>query len=140
MKKTTLKQKKTHQTDKLLVYAISSAYSDLLICQKINQWLKINLSLDTDHKIIVKNMTISFRRYSFEFEEGIEKYFLYVNENQGHFLFPELKKVDFILIIYTETESQSIRDLLQELKREKEFTVLYRVPVSSVKSLSKIEI
>ncbi|MBN1953210.1 MAG: IPExxxVDY family protein [Bacteroidales bacterium] len=140
MKKTVLKEKRLNQHDKVLVYAISSSETDLRICMKLNQWLGINLALDTDLELVVKGNTLSFRKYYFEFEEEIEKYLFLVNKNQGQYLFPELKQIDYLLLIHTETHSRSIVDKLNELKKEREFTVLYKVEPASLKSFSRIVI
>lgn len=138
MKKTILKEKKASQSDNLLAYAISSSESDLRICMKLNQWLDINLSLDSDYQALIKGEPVFFRRYYFEFDEGIEKFFFFVNNSQGQYLFPELKKVDYILLVQVETDSLSLREKLTELKNDREFTVFYPLEPGSLKSLSKI--
>jgi hypothetical protein len=136
MKKSILKY--TEHNDTVLIYAIASAESDLQICMKINQKLNINLTLGEDCEVLIKKESILFRRYHYESEEIIEKYQLFVNRMHGHFLFPELKKVDFLLIITTEASPASIESLLRELKERKEFTTFTKVSKDSLRSLNRI--
>jgi hypothetical protein len=141
MKKTILKEKKTSQFNKgLLIYAISSIETDLRLCMKINQWLNISLSLDEDIHIPSGKVSHSFRRYSFEYDEGIEKYFFILNRSDGKYLFPELKKVDYLLIIYSEGDTNLLESRIKDMKSEKEFTVLYPLSPDSLRSLDRIMI
>ena len=73
LKKAKLKVPLSSGSESNLLFAIASAESDLRICMILNQALSINLSLAENLQIIRKQQTISFRRYSFEGAEGIEK-------------------------------------------------------------------
>ena len=138
MKKTILKDKPPEQYSDLIIFAISSAESDLKICMLINKILKINLSLAADFELTIRNRSVRFRKYSWEDEEVEEKISLYVNRNEGHFLIPELRKIDYILVIQTEANLKGMEHSLQLLKNEPEVTVLSKLNPASLRSLSKI--
>ena len=139
MKKTILKEKKTSQFNKgLLIYAISSVETDLRLCLKINQWLNISLSLDEDIHVPSGKIVHNFRRYFYEYDEEIEKYFFIVNRSGGKYLFPELKKVDYLLIVFSEGDTRILESRIREMKNEKEFTVLYPVPPDSLRAIDRV--
>ena len=137
-KKAVLRSKDENRSNNLIVYAISSAETDLSICQKINLNLNIRLQLDADYEIPIKNQTHSFRRYHYEDEELIEKYDLFVNRSDNQFLFPEIKKVDFVLIIHTEAHPGLIESAIQGLKGDLVISAIYKVDPASLRSLKRL--
>lgn len=138
MKKETLKVADNDLQDDLLLYAISSSESDIRICQTINRILGINLALAESLSVSKGKKVFKYRRYIYESEEEIEKFLLLVNRNEGIFLFPELKKIDYIFIVITESPKAPIEDYMQRLKVLPEITALYKVDQLTLKSFNKI--
>ncbi len=121
-----------------LLFAIASAESDLRICMILNQTLFINLSLAENLQLMRKQRIISFRRYSYEGEEGIEKYSFFINRNGSDYLLPEIKKIDFILHIQSEGPLASLENLIQQLKAIPEITAVYKLDHKVFKSFERL--
>lgn len=140
VKKETLKLASNDLRNDVLVYAISSSESDIRICQLINRVLGIDLTLAENLEIILKKDTQSFRRFIFESEEEIEKFILIVNRNGGNHLFSELKKIDFIFLVITDSPKEPIETGMQKLKTIPEISALYKVDQSGLKSFSRLSL
>ena len=138
LKKAKLKVPLSSGSESNLLFAIASAESDLRICMILNQALSINLSLAENLQIIRKQQTISFRRYSFEGAEGIEKYSLFINRSGPDYLLPEIKKIDFILHIQSEGPLTPLENLSQQLKAIPEITAIYKLDQKVSKSFERL--
>ena len=126
------------QNSNTLLFAIASAESDLQICLLLNRALSINLSLSENLDVNFKKSIISFRQYTYEGEEGIEKYRLFLNRNSTNYLFPELKQIDFILLIQSEGLLLTAENKINQLKSNPTFTVIYKLDPSTLKSFRKL--
>jgi hypothetical protein len=140
MKKETLRIVDNELHENILLFAISSSASDIRICQVINHFLGIRLALTNNLEITRKKITVNFRRYAYESHEEIEKYTLIVNRNNGNVLFQELRKIDYILIITTESPKGPIEESLQKLRNSGEVSAIYKVDTVALKSLNNIQI
>jgi hypothetical protein len=138
VKKEVLKLADKNFQEDVLLYAISSSESDIRICQIINRILKINLALTESLEITKKNSVHHFRRYVFESEEEIEKFLLIVNRSEGNYLFPEIEKIDFILVIITESPKEPFDTDIQKLKLLPEIAAIYKVDQFTLKSFNKL--
>ena len=138
MKKTTLKLSESARSGNTLLFAIASTESDLNICRLLNQVLSINLSLAENLELIIKKNPVSFRRYSFEEDEGIEKYSLILNSNGMNYLFPEIRNIDYLLLVQSEGYLTSIENLIDQLKSAPGITAVYKLDSSSLKSFNKL--
>ncbi len=138
MKKATIKLSESTRSDITLLFAIASAESDLRICLMLNQALSINLSLADNLEIISKKNIVSFRRYTYEGEEGIEKYTMFINRNGTNYLFTEIKKIDFILLIQSEGSLTAVEKTINQLKSSPEFTAIYKLDPAALKSFDRL--
>ena len=123
-----------------LLYSMVSSESDLQICMLINKCLEISLALDEDIVIKRKSRDIRFRKYMYENDELIEKYILFSNYAEGEYLFPELKKNDFLLLISTESVTANLEDRVSQLRTLPQISGIFKIEPSSIKSLRKIKI
>jgi hypothetical protein len=123
-----------------LLFSIVSSDSDLKICMLINNSLGISLALDEEIVVKRKSRLIRFRKYVYENDEMLEKYILFSNFAEGEYLFPELKKNDFLLLINTESDTNSMEDRVNKLKQFSEISGLFKIEPSKIKSLHKIKI
>ncbi len=138
MKKATIKLSESSRGDNTLLFAIASAESDLRICLILNQALSINLSLTDNLELIIKKNIVLFRRYTYEGEEGIEKYTMFINRNETNYLFPEIKKIDFILLVQSEGSLTSVEKTIDQLKSAPEFTAIYKLDPTALKSFDRL--
>ncbi len=123
-----------------LLFSIISSESDLQICMLINSCLHIKLALDEDIAVKRKSRIIPFRKYVYEDDELIEKYVLFSNFVEGEYLFPEIKKIDFLLLISTESVLTNIEDRVNRLKTFPEISGIFKIEPKSIRSLNKIKI
>lgn len=138
MRKSILKVEHTTHNDEILLFALVSAESDLRICLTLNRELGINLSLTDSLEVTIKKTIVSFRRYSYEGDEGIEKYNLFINRNGSSYLLPELQKIDYILMVQSEGSLSGIEKGVIQLKLLQEFTAIYKLDHNSLKSFDRL--
>lgn len=140
MKKATLKLSSAEMEEDRMLFSIVSSETDLQICMLINSCLDIKLALGEDISVKRKSRIIPFRKYIFENDELIEKYVLISNFVEGEYLFPELKKIDFLLLITTESVMANIENRVYQLKTLPEISGIFKIKPESIRSLRKIKI
>jgi hypothetical protein len=139
VKKETLKLSRLDKDENVLLYTIVSAESDLQVCRILNTAFGIGLSLTDDLIIGNKSAVVGFKKYFFESEEGIEKYLFFVNRNQNSYLMPELKKIDYIFIIVTESLPSDFSVPVQQLKNHAGISAVFNIVPSSLKNFHRIQ-
>jgi hypothetical protein len=141
VKKQTLIMSDSNSAENLLLYTIASSESDIHLCLLINKIFKISLSLSEDFEVVSKNFSNKFRKYEFENEEDGEKFILLSNRNNsGQVLMPEFKKIDFILLIISETPAANYEKRIQLLKDDNAIAAIFKIDPTSVKSFGKLKI
>jgi hypothetical protein len=140
LKKETLKISSTDLEGNRLLFSIVTSESDLQLCMLLNKYLSISLALADELELERKSRVIRFRKYVFENEELIEKYILFSNYSDGEYLFPELKKNDYLLLINTEASVNSIEINVSRLRQLPEISGIYKIEPSKIKSFRKIRI
>jgi hypothetical protein len=140
LKKETLKISSADIEGNRLLFSIVSSESDLKICMLLNSCLGISLALDEEIVVKRKSRVIRFRKYNYENDELLEKYLLFSNYAEGEYLFPELKKNDFLLLINTELDTASIEDRIHKLRQLPEISGIFKIESSNIRSLRKIKI
>jgi hypothetical protein len=139
VKKETLKLSRLDKDENVLLYTIVSAESDLQVCRILNNVFGIGLSLADDIIINNKAARVGFRKYFYENEEGIEKCLFFVNRNQNNYLMPELKKIDYIFIIVTESSPSDFALQVQQLKTHTGISAVFYMDPSLLKSFHRIQ-
>lgn len=139
MKKKKLKVDEINLQDKAHLYSIASSESDIRICYILNQILGIDLSLAEDIVIQNKNLVLSFRNYFYESDHGTEKYYLIINRSDGNFLFPELKKIDYIFLTIADTMSSDIEASIQKIKSHAGISAFIPIESGRIKSFNRIK-
>jgi hypothetical protein len=140
LKKETLKISSEDIEGNRLLFSIVSSDSDLQICMLINNNLGISLALDEEIVVKRKSRLIRFRKYVYENDELLEKYILFSNFAEGEYLFPELKKNDFLLLINTESGTAAIEESVTNLRQLPEISGIFKIEPSNIKSLRRIKI
>jgi hypothetical protein len=140
VKRAVLKYSENEMGSNVILFAISSSQSDIHICQLINQSLGIRLALSEPAEILNKGISLQFIRYTFNSDQEIEKFHLIVNRNGGNYLFPELKKIDFFLVISTESPVEQIDSAIRVLKLNKGISAICKLDPALLKSFSKLQL
>jgi hypothetical protein len=139
VKKETLRLSRIDQDDNVLLYGIVSSDSELQVCRAINTVFGISLSLTDDIVISGKTSPVIYRKYYFENEENSEKFILIGNRNQTNYLLPELKKIDYIFLIISESSASDFLNSFQLLKANPGISAVFILDPASVKSFHRIQ-
>lgn len=138
MKKSNLKISENISVESDLLFAIVTVEHELKVCMLLNEHLKISLTLGEDIVITNKSGTRVFRKYEYEDEDGIEKYILIVNKCDGNILFKELKQVDFLFIVKSESNLQAIEKPVLSLRSLNAFTVINKIAPSKIRKYNSL--
>ena len=103
----------------------------------LNDQLGIQLAMAEDAVVEQKKEVLHFRQYADLSHEEIEKLTLVVNRSGNHYFIPELKQVDYLLIIRTEGSLFAMKEAIQNLKGHKGIAMLTELDPDSIKSLRK---
>ena len=102
----------------LLLFGICSGLKDYRLCYELNQKLEIDFTRIDDYKISLgrNNSYVAFPRFSFTNDEDQSFIFL-KNRSNEHYIIPELKNIDYLLIIkpVADIQQNSIMHLLKEI-------------------------
>jgi len=137
VKKAILKYSDTPADEEIAIYAIASSEPELKLCMLLNDQLGIQLAMAEDAVVEQKKEVLHFRQYADLSHEEIEKLTLVVNRSGNHYFIPELKQVDYLLIIRTEGSLFAMKEAIQNLKGHKGIAMLTELDPDSIKSLRK---
>ncbi len=95
-----------------------SSLKDYRLCWAINRTLNIELTRQDDLEIsnAKKRQEASFNLFHYEDEINFLHYYLIANKSAGAFLLPELKQVDYLLMLRGDAAEETKEELLQQLK------------------------
>jgi hypothetical protein len=139
VKKETLKIERLDKDENVLLFSIVSAESELQVCRLINSVFGISLSLTDDIIVPNKAYPTGFKKYYFENEEGTEKFLLIINRILNNYLLPELKKIDYIFLIVSESSLGDFTNKIQQLKTFAGISAVFYNDPSIIKSFSRIQ-
>ena len=122
------------------VLGISSHQNDYRLSWAINSALGLNFSKTSNLKI--KNdktgETQEFSVFTYDDENGINKYNLVSNRCQNGFLLTEYKNVDFLMLIHGDLISYEFENFFQKLKNIEIITMVFELSKLSVRSKQKL--
>lgn len=136
-KKETLQLSDIQGAKKNVLYALISDHSELKVCMELNRLFHLQLTLDEPAVSTSRDVNRSFRRYTYEHEDVIEKYTLLVNRQDGQVLFSALKQIDYLLILIAEKIPSGLENGLRTLRDQKIFNAVNPIDISRVKGLQK---
>ncbi len=133
MNKTTLKFEL--DLDFVLV-AITAQLKDYMFCYKINKQLGTDFSKITDLEMLFSNdeELIYFSRYFYLTPESETEYYIIANKGTEGFLVPEMRKVDFFLLIRNYIDNEDLRHIINGLNKIPEVLVAAEVDPKKLKS------
>ena len=101
-----------------LLFGIVSQQREYRLCHFLNQRLSLTLQRDKKDYEIMKpknRQTLGFALFRYEPEDKA-RFFLFANKTTGGFLIPDLKKMDYFLLIKDYQNQVNAELLLQEIK------------------------
>lgn len=133
MNKTTLKFEL--DLDFVLV-AITSQLKDYMFCYKINKQLGTDFSKITDLEMLFSNdeELFYFSRYFYLSPESDTEFYVLANKGTEGFLVPEMKKVDFFLLIRNYIDKDDLKAIISGLNKIPEVLVAAEVDPKKLKS------
>lgn len=118
-----------------VLIAITSSLKDYMLCFKINRQLNIDfyrideLELDSH-----KEHSLYFSRYLYQKSETETEFYLVTNKGSGGYLVPEMKKVDYFIIIRNFIDPEDLEHLLEGINKLPEVLVAAEVDPGRLKS------
>ncbi|MES3019122.1 MAG: IPExxxVDY family protein [Bacteroidota bacterium] len=133
MNKTTLKFEL--DLDFVLV-AITAQLKDYMFCFKINKQLGTDFSKITDLEMLFSNdeELFYFSRYFYLTPETETEYYIIANKGTEGFLVPEMKTVDFFLLIRNYIDKEDLKRIITGLNKIPEVLVAAEVDPKKLKS------
>ena len=98
---------------------IMAPLKDYLFCWHLNSLLGIDFRKNNDLEIQLKKKHRSYFFSIYEYAEPSTclKHFLYNNQNDGEYLLPEFKHLDFLWLLKDDTVSdEALKNLVQSIK------------------------
>lgn len=135
MNKTYLKLSLDLDLDFVLI-AITASLKDYTLGHKINKTLDFDFVRIDDHEVYfnIDENPLEFSRFQYFIEEGGVNFFLVSNRNREGFLIPEMKKVDYFMIIQEYISKEDLTKILTKLKKIPEVQVAAQIDPYKLKS------
>ena len=98
---------------------IMAPVNDYSFCWNLNNLLGIDFRINTDLEIQLKKKlrTYFFSVYQFEEKATCLKHYLYNNQNDGEYLLPEFKHLDFLWLLKEDyVTDENLQQLIQSIK------------------------
>ena len=133
MNKTTLK----FELDlNFVLVAITTQLKDYMFCFKTNKQLGTDFSkiADLELPFNTDEDPFYFRRYFFLLPESETELYILANKGTEGFLVPEMKKVDFFLLIQNYIDSEDLKRIIYGLNKIPEVLVAVEVDPKKLKS------
>ena len=117
-----------------VLIAITSQLKDYLLCFKLNKQLNINF-----HKIdelIIENNSggLFFSRYLYQPPETETDFYLLANKGENGYLIPEMKTVDYFIIIRNYISQDEAEQLIDGINKLQEVLAAIEVDPRRLKS------
>jgi hypothetical protein len=119
-----------------VLIAITAPLKDYRLCFNINRELHVDLSRIEDHEIFFNNSDkpFYFSRYSYIQPHTETVFTLLANKGSEGFLIPEMKTVDFFLLIHNYIDPEELKAVISGLNRIGEVLVAAEVSPRKLKS------
>ena len=133
MAKKTLKIDYTDDFDFMLI-GISSGSKDFKLCHFLNVALGKNFVRTGDHELIMgkNNSSVQFSKFVFDDEQG-HNYILVGNKSNDVYLIPELKNMDYFLLIQPSASIEA-NGLLEQINAIDLVQAVFLIDVNTLKS------
>ena len=117
-----------------VLIAITSQLKDYMLCFKLNRQLNLNF-YKIDELVIESNTKdIFFSRYQYQLPESETDVYLIANKGDQGYLIPEMKRVDYFIIIRNYISEEEVEQLVDGINKLPEVLVAIEVDPRKLKS------
>lgn len=117
-----------------VLIAITSQLKDYMLCFKLNRQLNINF-YKIDELIIENNSGEQFfSMYYYQIPETETDFYLLANKGDSGYLIPEMKTVDYFILIRNYISEEEITELINGINKLPEVLVAIEVDPKRLKS------
>jgi RIO-like serine/threonine protein kinase len=119
-----------------VLIAITASLKDYILCHKINSSMPLNFVKVSDHEVYfnVDEEPLSFTKFQYLNEHTENEYFILNNRNSEGFLIPEMKKVDFFMVIHQFIDNEDLNNILIGLNKLSDIQVAAQIDPLKLKS------
>jgi hypothetical protein len=117
-----------------LLLAVICSYKDYRLCFELNQQLKLKLKREKDLEILSrqKNKT-SFSTFYFSSQDN-EQFRVINNKGGTQAFIPEMRTIDYFIIIKNLNQKKSVDDLISRIKKIEIISGIYEMDPNELKS------
>ncbi|TCC97532.1 IPExxxVDY family protein [Pedobacter hiemivivus] len=119
-----------------VLIAITASLKDYVLCHKINTSLNFGFEKIDDHEVYfnIDEEPLSFSKYYYFVEQGEIEYYIVNNRNAEGFLIPEMKKVDFFMIIHQYIDKEDLNYIISGINKLPDIQVAAQIDPAKLKS------
>lgn len=117
-----------------VLIAITAPLKDYRLCLKINNQLAFNLCRTDELEVPFNAAPFYFNRYHYQPLQGGTEFYLLANKGAEGFLVPEMKKVDYFLLIRNYIDADDLLHIIAGLNKIPEVLVAAEVDPRKLKS------
>jgi len=118
-----------------VLIAITSSLKDYMLCYKINKQLNVNFFRVDELQLSLKNDSSSFfSRYFHQISDSDTEFYLLANKGSDSYLIPEMKQVDYFILIRNFIDDEDLNLVIEGLNRLPEVVVAVEVDPEKLKS------
>lgn len=119
-----------------VLIAITASLKDYVLCHKINTSLNFEFEKIDDHEVYfnIDEAPLAFSKYYYFVEQGEVEYYIVNNRNAEGFLIPEMKKVDFFMIIHQYIDKEDLNYMVTGINKLPDIQVAAQIDPAKLKS------
>jgi hypothetical protein len=119
-----------------VLIAITTSLRDYRICHYINKYLNFNFikSPDLEVDIIHGAGPVYFSRYEYHWEASDTDFYFIANKGSEGYLVPEMRKVDYFMIIKNYIADDELEKILADLNKIQEIVAAVKIDPKKIKS------
>jgi hypothetical protein len=115
------------------VLAINSHIKAYKLCWNINSSMQLNFEKKNDHNI---KKEMWFSRYNYISDEGIE-YDLLANRSKKGYLVPNLKSINYFLVVKNDYWEQEKPDFMSKLRNITDVLLAFEIDIANLKYIDR---
>jgi hypothetical protein len=115
------------------VLAINSHIKAYKLCWNINSSMQLNFEKKNDHNI---KKEMWFSRYNYISDDGIE-YDLLANRSKKGYLVPNLKSINYFLVVKNDYWEQEKPDFMSKLRNIPDVLLAFEIDIANLKYIDR---
>jgi len=122
------------------IVGIITSLQDYKVCHFLNESLKMQMKRIQDREIIhpKRDTCQYFKQYYFKDELNKLEYYLISNKNQGERCLPEMKIVDYLLLINGNAKQELVEEMMGQIKSLSGIASVLRIRPEQINSIENI--